>query len=70
MLREQNVGQTCDTKTANKLITCKIFKVLENDINNKNRMHEDTKSRLNQGNTNNIWGKIFCLQLSIEEHKE
>jgi len=70
MPREQTVGQNCDTKIAYQFILCKIFEVLENDINNRKCMHEYTKSRLNRGNADTIWAKIFCLQLSIEEHKE
>jgi hypothetical protein len=62
--------QTCDTKIAYKFILCKIFQIHENDINNQKCIHENTSSRLNQGNTNNFWTKIFSLKLSIEEHKE
>jgi len=68
--REQTAGQSCDTKIAYQIILCKTFQVLENDINNPKCMHEYTNSGLNQGNTNNIWAKIFCLQLSIEKHIE
>jgi hypothetical protein len=47
MPREQTVGQNCDTKIAHQFILCKIFQVLENDINNPKCMHEYTNSRLN-----------------------
>jgi hypothetical protein len=70
MPREQSVGQNCDTEIAYQFILCKIFQVLENDINNQKCMHEYTNSILNRGNSNIIWAKIFCLQLSIEEHRE
>jgi hypothetical protein len=70
MSRKQNVGQNRNIKITNKFIHGKIFRVLENDINNQNCMHEDTKSRLNQENVYTIGPKSFVFQLFIEEHKE